>query len=115
MFTDISANSAPTNMRANRSRMTSLAGERSHASGVAAGCAYARDGRRMASGNIAVHLVVHEHAAVHLVVHEVRRARAVEELAGDRWLNAAVAAERRHLIEQVARMARTHWTPVRSV
>src|SRR6266508_1274879 len=95
-FTENSANSAPTNVRAARSRTTSEANHLSRVEAALNAASKPLDGSCATLGNM-----------VHLgLVDEVRRARPVEQLARNRRLNAAIPAERRHLIEEVARMTR---------
>src|SRR5205809_7994830 len=90
-LTDIIAKSAATKNRAPSSRATSANGG-SVSSSKSRGRAWATLGNTR-----------------HLrIVDEVRRARPIEQLLGDGRLHPAVAAERRHLIQDVAGMARAH-------
>src|SRR5947207_11073106 len=87
-----------TKNRAARSRTTSVAGAAATPSN-GRGCAWATLGNTRDLR----------------IVDEVGGARAIEQLLGDRRLHPTVAAERRHLVEDVARMARAHRAAGRAV
>src|SRR6266853_5698803 len=55
------------------------------------------------------------HARTDVLADEIRRAGGVQQFARNRRLDAAVAAQRHHLIEKVAWMARAERTPERRV
>src|SRR5262245_22206543 len=101
-FTDIRANRPATNARATRSRTASAAG----AMETWETSSKARVSARATLGNTG-HL--------RLGLDEVRRANTVKEFTGNCRLHTPIPTERRHLIQQVARVARPHRTPRRLV
>src|SRR5262245_23006623 len=113
---DRSVNKAPTNARAARSRAASIAWAGQMPSRSRGG-ASATLGSTVHLGitvelRINVHIGITDHCGI---IDKIGRARAIEQLARNHRLDAAVAAERRHLIQQVARMTRADCAAGREV